>query len=75
MFVDFSMADHLTWEDSYAIARLLMERHGAVALESVSLNEIYRWTIELPEFDDDLQLCNDAILMAIYREWYEEANA
>lgn len=69
------MADCLTWEDTYAIARALMARHGEVDFALVSLNDIYTWTVSLPEFDDDLQLSNDAILMAIYREWYEEANS
>jgi len=33
---------------------------------------IYRWTVALPGFDDDPQLANDAVLAAIYQEWYEE---
>lgn len=33
---------------------------------------VYRWTIELPGFDDDPQLANDSVIAAIYQEWYEE---
>jgi FeS assembly protein IscX len=62
----------LTWEDSYAIARALMERHAELPLEQISLSMIYRWTLALPNFDDDPQLANDAILEAIYQEWIEE---
>jgi FeS assembly protein IscX len=69
------MTDPLTWEDTYAIARALMVKHAGVDLQSVSLNDILAWTVSLPDFDDDLQCCNDAILMAIYRDWYEEANS
>ena len=44
-------------------------------MENVSLQDIYNWTLSLPDFKDDLDLCNDAILMAIYLEWFEEENA
>jgi FeS assembly protein IscX len=68
------MTDTLTWDDSYAIARALQAEHPAVNLEQVSLNQIYRWTVALAEFDDDPQLANDAVLAAIYQEWFEEVN-
>ena len=68
------MDDNLTWEDSYAIAKALMAAHAEADLASVSLNDIFNWTLALPEFDDDPQICNDAILMDIFREWYEETN-
>jgi FeS assembly protein IscX len=64
-----------TWDDSYAIALALMESHPGINLEEVSLNMIYRWTVALAGFDDDPELANDAILAAIYQEWFEEANS
>lgn len=64
----------LTWDDSYAIARSLRASFPQVDLEQVSLGMIYAWTIALPEFQDDPALANDAVLAAIYQEWYEEAN-
>ncbi len=64
----------LTWDDSYAIARELMERYPGVNLEEVSMNNIYHWTISLPDFDDDPALANEAVLSAIIQEWLEEAN-
>ena len=33
---------------------------------------IYDWVIALPEFEDDLELANDEILLAIFQEWFEE---
>jgi FeS assembly protein IscX len=69
------MSDVLTWDDSYAIARALRELHPQVNLESVSLGMIYEWTKALPEFQDDPELANDAILSAIYLEWFEEVNS
>jgi FeS assembly protein IscX len=66
------MSTSLNWESSYAIAKALYSLHPEISLEEVSLNQLYRWTIALPEFKDDLSLCNDDILAAIYQEWYEE---
>jgi FeS assembly protein IscX len=68
------MDQSLTWDDSYAIALQLKERHPEVKLEDVSLGMIYIWTTQLPEFHDDLQLTNDVILSSIYQAWYEEVN-
>ena len=62
----------LTWEDSYAIARELANAHPEVNLEEVSLLAIYQWTMALPDFDDEPELVNDAILAAIFQEWFEE---
>lgn len=66
--------DVLTWEDSYAIARALRESHPDSNLADISMKTIYRWTIALPGFRDDPDLANEAILAAIYQEWYEEEN-
>jgi len=38
----------------------------------VSLDQVYQWVIALPGFEDDLELANDGILLAIFQEWYEE---
>jgi FeS assembly protein IscX len=61
----------LTWEDSYAIALALREQHKQAHLEEVSLGMIYHWTLALPEFCDDRELANEAILASIYQEWFE----
>ena len=69
------MDDMFTWDDSYAIARALIKQHPDVDIEQVSLGQILAWTQALPDFADDPALSNDAILMAIYREWFEEVNS
>ena len=71
---DASRGDSLSWEASYAIALALRCAHPQVNLEDVSLGMIYRWTIALPDFDDDPELANEAILASIYQEWFEEVN-
>ncbi|MCL4271839.1 MAG: Fe-S cluster assembly protein IscX [Anaerolineales bacterium] len=62
----------LNWESTYAIAMELRRQHKDVNLEEVSLQQIYNWTIELSEFEDDPALVNDDILYAIYQDWFEE---
>lgn len=63
-----------TWDDSFAIALALIERHPDVNLDQVSLEMISTWTQKLPGFMDDPRLVNDRILLDIYQEWYEEVN-
>ena len=64
----------LTWDDSYAIARQLTESKPDINLEDVSLMMVYEWTLSLPGFSDDPELANDAILEAIFLEWFEEVS-
>ena len=62
----------LNWESTYAIAMELRRQHREVNIEEVSLQQIYKWTLELSEFEDDPALANDDILYSIYQEWFEE---
>jgi FeS assembly protein IscX len=41
-------------------------------LETVSLGQVYDWTLQLSDFEDDPALANDDILSAIYQDWFEE---
>jgi FeS assembly protein IscX len=63
--------DTLCWDASYAIALALHERYQDINFEGVSLEMIFRWTLDLPNFEDDDDLANDEILAAIYQEWLE----
>ncbi len=62
----------LTWETSYAIALELKRMHPDPNIDEVTLQQIYDWTVQLEEFEDEPALCNDDILSAIYQEWLEE---
>lgn len=66
------MTEPLNWESTYGIALALKEKHASINLEDVSLNQVYRWTLQLPEFQDDPALANDGILAEIYQNWLEE---
>ena len=61
----------LSWESTYALAIELQRLHPDADLQVVSLGDIYKWSLELPDFEDDPALCNDEILASIYQEWYE----
>ncbi len=65
----------LQWDSSYEIVLALMERYPNAELESLGLGELNRRIVNLPDFDDDPALVNDAILKAILRDWYEEIGA
>lgn len=68
------MSDHpLYWDSSYEIVMALSEAYPDVDLEQVSLTEINRWIVNLPNFADDPIMVNDGILKDILREWYEES--
>ncbi len=62
----------LSWESTYAIALELKRQHADANIEAVTLKQIYDWTLQLTEFDDDPSLANDEILYAIYQDWFEE---
>jgi len=52
----------------------LKAQHPQERLENISLGDIFRWTLALPNFADDPGMANDDILAAIYQEWFEEIN-
>ena len=62
----------LTWEDTFLIAKKLKQQRPGINIEDVSLGMVYSWTIDLPDFLDDIELVNESILMAIFLEWLEE---
>lgn len=62
----------LTWENTYAIAMELRRKYTDVNIEEVSLQQIYKWTLELSGFEDDPAIVNDDILYSIYQDWFEE---
>ncbi len=63
---------HLYWDASYEIVLALMEAYPDIELDNLGLDELNQRIVNLPEFADDPNLVNDAILKAILREWYEE---
>lgn len=66
---------HLHWDAVYELALALIDAHPDADVEQVGLEQVYRWVIELPDFGDDPALVNEAILLSILQEWYEEVSA
>lgn len=62
----------LNWEATFAIALALKRKYPDANIEEVTLRQIYDWTLQLPDFEDDPSLANDDILYAIYQDWFEE---
>ncbi len=62
----------LDWESSHALARALMDAHPDVDLDTLGLEQLNAWILELPDFGDDPHLVNDDILTDVLRDWYEE---
>ena len=72
VITNYKLPMTLTWESTFAIAIELRRQHPQVNIEDVTLQQIYNWTLQLSEFDDDPALANDDILYAIYQDWFEE---
>ncbi len=65
----------LSWDSSYAIVLELKAHYPDVDVDAVGLHKLYQMIMTLPNFDDDPELANDAILADILGEWYEEVNS
>ena len=63
----------LHWDASYEIVLALMETYPDADLDQLGSNELNERILQLPDFDDDPALVNDAILRQILRDWYEES--
>lgn len=68
------MSNPLNWDAVYEIALALKNQYPQADLEQFSLDDIFKWTVSLSNFEDDPDLANDDILTAILLEWYEENN-
>ncbi len=62
----------LKWTDSLDIALELLEAHPEVAPEELRFTDLYQWILDLDEFDDDPEHCNERILEAVQQCWIEE---
>ena len=62
----------LYWEASYEIVLALSEQYPDRELEELGMEELHQMIVSLPQFVDDPNLGNEALLRAIMCEWYEE---
>ena len=62
----------LKWTDTREIAIELSEKHPDMNPLSVRFMDLYKWVMELPEFDDKPEHSGEKILEAIQMAWIEE---
>ena len=62
----------LTWKDAEDIAFALIDAHPGQDPLKLSFPKLHKLVTELPDFGDDPETSNEAILEAIQMAWYEE---
>ena len=64
----------MKWIDISDIALDLLEKHPDVDPLSVRFTDLRNWIMQLPEFDDDAERCNEKILEAVQMAWIKESD-
>ena len=61
----------LCWTDIEDVAEALEMEHPEADIMSVRFSELRSWVLELEDFNDDPNRCNERILQAIQETWYD----
>jgi FeS assembly protein IscX len=64
----------MKWIDITDIALDLLEKHPEIDPLSVRFTDLRNWIMQLPEFDDDAERCNEKILEAVQMAWIKESD-
>ena len=62
----------LKWDNIIDIAILLEEKFPDVDNINLRYTDLHKWIVELSEFDDHPDKCNEKILEAIQMAWIDE---
>ena len=62
----------LTWKDAEDIAWALLDQHPGLDPLSLSFPKLQKMVMDLPDFADNPQASNEAILETIQMAWHEE---
>ncbi|QYJ81016.1 Fe-S cluster assembly protein IscX [Shewanella aegiceratis] len=62
----------MKWIDSLDVALSLLEAHPDVDPAKIRFTDLREWILDLDEFDDDPNHCNERILEAIQACWINE---
>ena len=62
----------MKWTDVQDIGIELAERMPEVDPLSVRFTDLMQWVLDLPNFDDKTERCNEKILEAIQMAWLDE---
>jgi FeS assembly protein IscX len=63
----------MKWTDSLTIAETLYDEHPDTDPKTIRFTDLMQWVLELEDFDDTPEKCNEKILEAIQLAWIEEA--
>jgi len=66
------MKRKLTWQNIEDIAIGLADRFPETDPLTVRFTDLYRWILELEDFDDDPKASNEKKLEAVQMSWHEE---
>jgi FeS assembly protein IscX len=64
----------LKWTDTQDIAIELYEKYPDVEPESINFPDLYKWVLELEDFDDDPKRSGEKILESIQLHWIDEVS-
>ncbi len=62
----------LTWKDAQAIGEELADRYPDTDPVTLRFTELHKLICELPDFKDDPEKSNEALLEAILTVWIDE---
>ncbi|MBL0318602.1 MAG: Fe-S cluster assembly protein IscX [Alphaproteobacteria bacterium] len=62
----------MLWTDIYDIAIALEEKYPQVDNLNLRFTDLYQWVMDLEDFSDDPNRCNEKILEAIQLAWIDE---
>lgn len=62
----------MKWTDAQQIAEMLYDSNPALDPKTVRFTDLHQWICQLPDFDDDPNKSNEAILEAILLKWLDE---
>ncbi|MCW8328038.1 Fe-S cluster assembly protein IscX [Photobacterium sp. SDRW27] len=64
----------LKWIDSRELAIELSEHYPEIDPKTIRFTDLHDWILQLEDFDDDPEHCNERILEAVQMCWIEEAD-
>ncbi|WP_299016350.1 Fe-S cluster assembly protein IscX [uncultured Photobacterium sp.] len=62
----------MKWIDSRELAIVLSEQFPDIDPKTILFTDLREWILDLDDFDDDPNHCNERILEAVQMYWIEE---
>ncbi len=62
----------LRWTDVYDIAIELEDAYPEQDIVNIRFTDLWKMVMDLPDFDDDKEHCNEKVLQAIQAAWLDE---